>query len=304
MGGALKEELGVLDEESFVALLSKVIGESRYVQNNPPELVPQEDRVVRHLLDALAPYSTEQGGPLLLNHASFVEGRGNLIVEYPGTVPGKVLSFVGSHMDVVTANPDDWDFDPFSLSVEGDKLRGRGTTDCLGHVALLTELMKRLAQVKPKLKCTVVVVFIANEENSSILGVGVDALVNAGLLNKLKDGPLFWIDTADKQPCIGTGGMIAWHLRATGKLFHSGLPHKTVNSLELAMEALKEIQLRFYRDFPPHLMEKAYGFATPSTMKPTQWRCNIPFSVSDSFFTELKDFTRNPHIYFLLLSSC
>ncbi|CAN6486324.1 unnamed protein product [Victoria cruziana] len=272
MGGALKEELGVLDEESFVALLSKVIGESRYVQNNPPELVPQEDRVVRHLLDALAPYSTEQGGPLLLNHASFVEGRGNLIVEYPGTVPGKVLSFVGSHMDVVTANPDDWDFDPFSLSVEGDKLRGRGTTDCLGHVALLTELMKRLAQVKPKLKCTVVVVFIANEENSSILGVGVDALVNAGLLNKLKDGPLFWIDTADKQPCIGTGGMIAWHLRATGKLFHSGLPHKTVNSLELAMEALKEIQLRFYRDFPPHLMEKAYGFATPSTMKPTQWR--------------------------------
>lgn len=36
----------------------------------------------------------------------------------------------------------------------------------------------------------------------------------------------FWIDTADKQPCIGTGGMIAWKLRATGKLFHSGLPHK------------------------------------------------------------------------------
>ncbi|KAF3791011.1 Acetylornithine deacetylase [Nymphaea thermarum] len=271
MGGSLKEELGVLDGEPFVSLLSKLIGESRYVQNNPPELVPQEDRVVSHLLDALAPYSKEQGGPLLLNHASFVEGRGNLIVEYPGTVPGKVLSFVGSHMDVVTANPDDWDFDPFSLSVEGDKLRGRGTTDCLGHVALLTELMKRLAQVKPTLKCTVVAVFIANEENSSILGVGVDALVTAGLLNKLKDGPLFWIDTADKQPCIGTGGMIAWKLRATGKLFHSGLPHKTVNPLELAMEALKEIQSRFYRDFPPHPMEKVYGFATPSTMKPTQW---------------------------------
>lgn len=29
-------------------------------------------------------------------------------MEYPGTVPGKVLSFVGCHMDVVTANPDDW----------------------------------------------------------------------------------------------------------------------------------------------------------------------------------------------------
>lgn len=192
-------------------------------------------------------------------------------MEYPGTVPGKILSFVGCHMDVVTANPDDWEFDPFSLSVDGDKLRGRGTTDCLGHVALVTELMRKLAETKPKLKSTVVAVFIANEENSSIVGVGIDALVKNGLLNKLKQGPLFWIDTADKQPCIGTGGMIPWKLHATGKLFHSGLAHKAINPLELAMEALKEIQLRFYRDFPPHPKEEVYGFATPSTMKPTQW---------------------------------
>ena len=36
----------------------------------------------------------------------------------------------------------------------------------------------------------------------------------------------FWIDTADKQPCIGTGGIIPWKLRVAGKLFHSGLAHK------------------------------------------------------------------------------
>ena len=82
------------------------------------------------------------------------------------------------------------EFDPFSLSIEGDKLRGRGTTDCLGHVALVTELMRRLAETEPKLKSTVVAVFIENEENSSISGVGVDALVKDGLLTKLKDGPL------------------------------------------------------------------------------------------------------------------
>ena len=82
------------------------------------------------------------------------------------------------------------EFDPFSLSICGDELRGRGTTDCLGHVALVTELMKKLGETKPKLKSTVVAVFIANEENSAISGVGVDALVKDGLLNKLKDGPL------------------------------------------------------------------------------------------------------------------
>ncbi|KAM1092830.1 hypothetical protein ACFX1X_020391 [Malus domestica] len=43
--------------------------------------------------------------------------------------------------------------------------------------------MRRLAETKPKLKSTVVVVFIANEENSSISGVGVDALVKDGLVS-------------------------------------------------------------------------------------------------------------------------
>ncbi|KAJ6389066.1 hypothetical protein OIU77_027424 [Salix suchowensis] len=268
----IEQVLGDLNKDSFVSLLTNIIGESRYVQNNPPELIPEEDRVVTHVLNSLLPYSTTTGGgPLIVNHVSYFPKRGNLIVEYPGTEQGKILSFVGMHMDVVTANPSDWEFDPFSLSIDGEKLRGRGTTDCLGHVALVTELMKKLGETKLKLKSTVVAVFIASEENSSITGVGVDALVKDGLLNKLKGGPLFWIDTADKQPCIGTGGMIPWKLHSTGKLFHSGLPHKAINPLELGMEALKEIQSRFYRDFPPHEEEQVYGFATPSTMKPTQW---------------------------------
>ncbi|CAH9134241.1 unnamed protein product [Cuscuta epithymum] len=269
---SVKQALGDLNKERFVALLRKLIGESKHVQNNPPELIPEEDRIVKHVLDSLLPYSTASGGgPLVINHVTYKPNRGNLIVEYPGTQPGKILSFVGMHMDVVTANPSDWDFDPFSLSIDGDKLCGRGTTDCLGHVALVAELIRQLGETKPQLKSTVVAVFIASEENSSIPGVGVDALVKDGLLDKLKDGPLFWIDTADKQPCIGTGGSIPWKFNATGKLFHSGLPHKAINPLELAMEALKEIQLRFYRDFPPHPKEQIYGFATPSTMKPTQW---------------------------------
>ncbi|KAL1805397.1 hypothetical protein DCAR_0831004 [Daucus carota subsp. sativus] len=269
---SLAQTLGDLNTQNFVTLLSKLIGESKYVQNNPPELVPEEDRIVNHVLESLLPLSTTTGGgPLIVNHVTYVSKRGNLIVEYPGTEPDKILSFVGMHMDVVPANPDEWNFDPFSLSTKGDELRGRGTTDCLGHVALVAELMRRLGETKPKLKSTVVAVFIASEENSSIPGVGVDALVKHGLLNKLKQGPLYWIDTADKQPCIGTGGAIPWKLHVTGKLFHSGLPHKAINPLELAMEALKVIQLRFYKDFPAHPKEEVYGFATPSTMKPTQW---------------------------------
>ncbi|KAL6542295.1 hypothetical protein OROMI_023897 [Orobanche minor] len=183
-GASVTDLLGALNKDSFVSLLSKLIGESKHVQNNPPDLIPEEDRIVRHVLNVLHPFSAANGGPLVVKHVAYKPNRGNLIVEYPGTQPRKILSFVGMHMDVVTANPSDW--------------------------------------------------------NSSIPGVGIDALVKDGLLDKIKQGPLFWIDTA-------------------------------INPLELAMEALRVIQLRFYKDFPPHPNEKVYEFATPSTTKPTQW---------------------------------
>ena len=40
-----------------------------------------------------------------------------MIVKYPGTGGADdVLSFVGSHLDVVPANPEAWNVDPFSLT--------------------------------------------------------------------------------------------------------------------------------------------------------------------------------------------
>ena len=90
-----------------------------------------------------------------------------------------------------------------------------------------------------------------SEESTAIPGVGVDKLMEVGKLDKLKDGPIFWVDSADCHPCMGTAGCAMWTLRVEGRLFHSGLPHKGINSLELAMEAVKYIQTRFYEDYPP-----------------------------------------------------
>ena len=71
------------------------------------------------------------------------------------------MAFIGSHLDVVPANHETWERDPFKRTIEGDKLYGRGTTDCLGHVAMVTELFIQLAEKKPKLKRKIVAVFIA-----------------------------------------------------------------------------------------------------------------------------------------------
>lgn len=84
-----------MDEEKYLDLLSKLIGETKLLQNNPPDSIPVEDRAVRHVLEVLTPFSEENGGPLNIQHISFVEGRGNLIITYPGKLfrQGGIPSF-------------------------------------------------------------------------------------------------------------------------------------------------------------------------------------------------------------------
>mmetsp|Transcript_2017 Transcript_2017/g.9716 ORF Transcript_2017/g.9716 Transcript_2017/m.9716 type:complete len:406 (+) Transcript_2017:528-1745(+) len=241
-----------LNENRFVSLLRNLIGEAEHLQNTGvgTAYVPQEDRAIKHVLEVLAPHRKENGGPLEIDHVTYAEGRGNLIIKYPGTGSSEdVLSFVGSHLDVVPANPDAWNVDPFSLTIDGDKLYGRGTTDCLGHVALMTTLFSQLAELKPELKTTLTCVFIASEEASGP-GIGVDGLVAEGKLDHCKPGPVIWVDCADSQPCIGTAGAVTWHLSANGHRFHSGLPHKGINAIEMGMEAVSRIQQKFYECFP------------------------------------------------------
>ncbi|KAF2073909.1 hypothetical protein CYY_004797 [Polysphondylium violaceum] len=261
-----------LNEKRFLDLLTLLIGETKTLQNRPPQLVPVEDNAGRHVLKALEPYTKEKGGVLKVERVAFAEGRGNILIEYPGTVENKTISFVGSHLDVVPADPTKWDRDPFKLVIEGDKLYGRGTTDCLGHVALLTDLFIQLATEKPALKHSICAVFIVSEENDDIPNIGVDELDRAGKINHLKNGPVYWVDSADMQPTIGTGGAQTWNLTAYGKNMHSAMPNRTVNSLELVNEALAEVQARFYKAFPAHPDEKKYNYDISSTMKPTLWK--------------------------------
>ncbi|MHC4821914.1 MAG: M20/M25/M40 family metallo-hydrolase, partial [Planctomycetota bacterium] len=259
-----------LNQDRFLRVLTDLIGQSKHLQNNPPKFIPEEDRAGNLVLEALRPHTEENGGPLKMRHIAYKPGRGNILIEYPGTTESTV-SLVGSHLDVVPADPAGWEHDPFSLTVEGDKLHGRGVTDCLGHVALLVDLFTQLAESKPELSVSVIGVLIANEENSEEVGIGIDELVKQEELARCKNGPVYWLDSADIHPTIGTGGMAPWQITVRGKLFHSGMPDKAVNALELGMEVVRHIQDRFYDDFPPHPDESRYLFVTGSSLKPTQW---------------------------------
>lgn len=106
------------DRESFLSLLRVLIGHSERLQNNPPELIPQEDLAADAVVAFLAPYTAPKG-PLQVKKCTYVKGRSNLLITYNPDGSSKVVSFVGSHMDVVPANPEDWTVPPFELTVDG-----------------------------------------------------------------------------------------------------------------------------------------------------------------------------------------
>jgi acetylornithine deacetylase len=58
-----------------MSLLEKLIGESEFLQNSPPQgLIPCEDKASNHVLDVLSPFMVQNGGVLIVERVTFVEG--------------------------------------------------------------------------------------------------------------------------------------------------------------------------------------------------------------------------------------
>jgi len=163
-----------------------------------------------------------------------------------------------------------WDRDPFELHVGSDgTLYGRGVTDCLGHVALVTELIAALGERGLRPERTLKAVLISNEEEAPLPEIGLDYAVSAGALESLKDGTIYWLDSADFGPTVGTGGMAMWSLSASGVPGHSGMMQNCVNALELGAAASRALVEWFEKAYPPHPDEERWGFVSPSTLKAT-----------------------------------
>lgn len=132
-----------LDEPRFLSLLSDLVAFGPRLANSPSAgLIPEEKLAADRVLASLAPHLAAGRVKAELLAAPGHEKRPNLVLTLPGEGSG-IVGFVGAHFDVVPADREGegWLRDPWQLEVEGGQLYGRGVTDCLGHVALLTDLV-------------------------------------------------------------------------------------------------------------------------------------------------------------------
>lgn len=265
-----------LNEARFLELLAELVSLGPRLANSPSAgLVPEEKLAADRVLARLAPHVASGRVKAELLSAPGHEARPNLVLTLPGEGSG-VVGFVGAHFDVVPADREGegWKRDPWSLEVDSGVLHGRGVTDCLGHVALLTDLVAELCDRGQSPKRTLKVVLISNEEEAPIPEIGLDYAASVGALDDLRDGTIYWLDSADFGPTVGTGGMAMWRLEVSGVGGHSGFTQNCVNALELANATTRALVEWFEQRFPAHPDEARWGFLSASSLKAT--RMSVP----------------------------
>ncbi len=157
----------------------------------PPAATPSaEDEVVDLCRDLIRIDSSNYGdgsGPGERKAAEYVQGilaevgldaeliesdpgRASLVFRWEGADPSRPALVLHGHLDVVPAQAQDWQVDPFAGEIRDDCLWGRGAVDMKDMDAMMLAVIREMVRTGAKPARDVVVAFFADEEAGGIKG--------------------------------------------------------------------------------------------------------------------------------------
>ncbi|CAH0418118.1 ArgE/DapE family deacylase [Periweissella ghanensis] len=155
----------------------------------------------------------------------YADGRSNLVATLPGT-GDKVLGFTG-HMDVVAAGDESaWLYPPFSATIDGNKLYGRGSSDMKSGLAAMVIAMIELKDRNVSLPGTIKLLATVGEEVGE---VGALQLTKAGFVEDLD--ALIIGEPSNYNLMYAHMGAINYHVDSLGKAAHSSMPAQGINAI-------------------------------------------------------------------------
>jgi acetylornithine deacetylase/succinyl-diaminopimelate desuccinylase-like protein len=107
--------------------------------------------------------------PILLESAP---GRANVVARIEGHDPSAGALLAHGHLDVVPAEPSDWDRHPFSGEIADGVLHGRGAVDMKNADAALVAAARQLVRTGSRPRRDIVLAFTADEEDTAAFGAG------------------------------------------------------------------------------------------------------------------------------------
>ena len=177
-----------------------------------------------------------------------VTGRGNLIARLEGRSGKTGLMFM-SHTDVVPVEDEGkWKHPPFSAAIDGDRIHGRGSSDCKGLLTAQIMAMTLLKRNGVELADGLVLASGADEEHGGRYGFGWLAqhhpekiaapfAVNEGGGVPVKVGAGF-------AYVLGTGekGRLQVEIDIRGASAHASVPWRGTNALYALSQVLTRIE--------------------------------------------------------------
>ena len=161
--------------------------------------------------------------------------KANLLASFgPSDSAGYILS---GHTDVVSVEGQDWVTDPFTLTEQGGKLFGRGTSDMKGFLACCLALAPKMATAP--LKAPLHIAFSYDEEVGC---VGVRDLIDRLNLWDFRPRGCFVGEPTSMHVVTGHKAKRALRGVVTGTPGHSSLAPSFVNAIEYAAEFLVELR--------------------------------------------------------------
>ncbi|HKJ71639.1 MAG TPA: succinyl-diaminopimelate desuccinylase [Gammaproteobacteria bacterium] len=157
---------------------------------------------------------------------------------------GPVVAFAG-HTDVVPTGPEeDWRHPPFTPTVDGNLLYGRGAADMKGSVAAFTVAVERFLARHPEPAGSIVFLITGDEEGPAVHGT--PAMIRQ-LQARQEDLDYCLVGEPSCSERLGDTvkngrrGSLTGELAVLGTQGHVAYPHKADNPIHRALPALAEL---------------------------------------------------------------
>ena len=163
---------------------------------------------------------------------------------------GKLFCYLG-HTDVVPSGPEEkWIYPPFSGTIDGDILYGRGAADMKSSVAAFLEAAKDFINTNEKLNFRLAILLTSNEEGTSKDGF-IDKIIKKMIdNNEIIDFCLVGEPTSSEKVAdcarIGRRGSLGGCLKIYGKQGHVAYPEKVINPILLSGELISKLKSKIW----------------------------------------------------------
>lgn len=172
-----------------------------------------------------------------------------------GNRPGIVLS---GHTDVVPVDGQPWNFDPFTATIKGDRIYGRGTADMKSYLAVALAMTPRF--LAAPLRAPVHLALSYDEEVGCI---GVRGMLADLAAAGITPGGCVVGEPTSMRVVVAQKGMHVYRCRVLGREAHSALTTQGVNAIEYAAKLI--VYIRHMADRMRELEPRGHGFDVPFT---------------------------------------